>query len=63
VATKYNQGKYNRAQLGKGIDPKIEKFMNPITDALKRLGAVAIDDWELVEIPEGNNNENNNQEQ
>ena len=64
VATKYNEGKYNKAQFGEGIDRKIEKFMKPIREGLSGLGVVAVQDNNLVIL--GNdeeNNENNNENQ
>ena len=64
VATKYNKGKYNKAQLGEDADQKIDEFIRPIRKALRNLGAVAVQDNNLVIL--GNdeeNNENNNENQ
>lgn len=41
VATKYNKGRYNKAELGDDADQKINNFIRPIREGLANLGAVA----------------------
>ena len=41
VATKYNKGRYNKAELGDDVDQKINNFIRPIREGLANLGAVA----------------------
>ncbi len=41
VATKYNKGRYNKAELGDDVDQKINNFIRPIRDVLPNIGLLA----------------------